>query len=55
MVNTAKRLEGATLAEEITVSDMVYQRLNQQLEVKLSRSHQLKGKSTALKSWVLVD
>ncbi len=39
VVNTAKRLEGATLVEEITVSDIVYQRLNQQLEVKLSRTH----------------
>jgi adenylate cyclase len=55
VVNTAKRLEGATLAGEITVSDIVYQRLNQQLEVKLSRTHQLKGKSTAMKTWVLVN
>lgn len=55
VVNTAKRLEGATLAGEITVSDIVYQRLNHQLEVKLSQTHQLKGKSTALKTWKLVN
>lgn len=55
VVNTAKRLEGATLAGEITVSDIVYQRLNQQLDVKHCRTHQLKGKNTAMKSWVLVE
>lgn len=55
VVNTAKRLEGITLAGEITVSDIVYQRLNQQLEVKLCRTHQLKGKNNSLKNWVLVD
>ncbi|WP_044195610.1 adenylate/guanylate cyclase domain-containing protein [Oscillatoria acuminata] len=54
VVNTAKRLEGTTLAGDITVSDIVYQRLNQQLEVKHCRTHQLKGKNTAMKSWVLV-
>ncbi|WP_354635218.1 adenylate/guanylate cyclase domain-containing protein [Planktothricoides raciborskii] len=55
VVNTAKRLEGATLAGEITISDIVYQRLNQQLEVKHCRTHKLKGKNTAMKSWVLVE
>ncbi len=55
VVNTAKRLEGATLAGEITVSDMVYQRLNQQIEVKHCRTDQLKGKNTAMRSWVLVE
>lgn len=55
VVNTAKRLEGATLAGEITVSDTVYQRLNQQLSVKHCRTHKLKGKNTAMKSWVLAE
>lgn len=55
VVNTAKRLEGATLAGEITVSDTVYQRLNQQLPVKHCRTHKLKGKNTAMKSWVLAE
>jgi class 3 adenylate cyclase len=55
VVNTAKRLESVTLAGEITVSDTVYQRLNQQLEVKHCRTHQLRGKKTAMKSWVLVE
>jgi class 3 adenylate cyclase len=55
VVNTAKRLEGTTLAGEITVSDIVYQRLKQQIQVKDCRTHQLKGKNTEMKSWVLVD
>jgi class 3 adenylate cyclase len=55
VVNTAKRLESATLAGDITVSDILYQRLNQQLEVKDCRTHQLKGKNTDIKSWVLVE
>ncbi len=55
VVNTAKRLEGTTLAGEITVSDIVYQRLKQQIQVKDCRTHQLKGKNTEMKSWVLVE
>ncbi len=55
VVNTAKRLEGATLAGEITVSDIVYQRLNQQLKVTHCRTHKLKGKNTEIKSWLLVE
>ncbi len=55
VVNTAKRLEGVTLAGEITVSDIVYQRLNQQLEVTHCRTHKLKEKNTDIKSWVLVE
>ncbi len=55
VVNTAKRLESVTLAGEITVSDIVYQRLNQQLKVTHCRTHKLKGKNTDIKSWVLVE
>ncbi|MGB3491444.1 MAG: adenylate/guanylate cyclase domain-containing protein [Elainellaceae cyanobacterium] len=53
VVNTAKRLEGATPAEEITISDTVYQLLKGQIEVKRSISLHLKGKVQPFASWLL--
>lgn len=55
IVNTAKRLEGATAAGEITISDVVYERLGKQIQVKLCRTHDLKGKTKPFKSWVLLN
>ncbi len=52
-VNTAKRMESNTLGGEITVSDLVYQSLEQQITVKNPQIHYLKGKSQPLKCWTL--
>ena len=53
VVNTAKRLEGATPAGEISISDAVYQHFNQTIPVKQSRSLDLKGKAEPITSWLL--
>lgn len=53
VVNTAKRLEGSTPAGEISISDLVYHAIQQDIPVKESRSLSLKGKATPLLSWLL--
>ena len=53
VVNTAKRLESATAAGEITISDVLYQRLGGEVQVQEPRILTLKGKAEPLKSWVL--
>ncbi len=53
VVNTAKRLEGATPAGEIAISNPVYDALSQQVPVKESRHLSLKGKAEPLISWLL--
>ncbi len=55
VVNTAKRLESATPAGEITISDAVYQALRQQVPVKAARSLQVKGKADPLQTWLLAN
>ncbi|MBD2690791.1 adenylate/guanylate cyclase domain-containing protein [Anabaena catenula] len=54
VVNTAKRLEGATPAGEITISDAVYQKLGYELTVKPREAIALKGKAEILKAWQIV-
>lgn len=54
VVNTAKRLEGATPASEITISDTVYLSLSPLLEVEAREPIHAKGKTTALKAWKLI-
>ncbi|MDP5018113.1 MAG: adenylate/guanylate cyclase domain-containing protein, partial [Dolichospermum sp.] len=54
VVNTAKRLEGATPAGEITISDAVYRRLDCKLTVKPRVAIALKGKAEMLTAWQLV-
>jgi class 3 adenylate cyclase len=51
VVNTAKRLESATPAGEITISDAVYQALHQRVAVKQAHSLSLKGKAEPLSVW----
>ena len=53
VVNTAKRLESGTLGGEITVSDVVYQKLGGQLPIKTAHTHYLKGKAHPFKCWTL--
>lgn len=53
VVNTAKRIEGATAAGEITISDVLYQQVAEQVQVKELRTLHLKGKAEPLKSWVI--
>ncbi len=59
VVNTAKRLEGATPAGEITISDAVYQSLSPQLFKQLTIEQRepirAKGKAEGLIAWRLVD
>ncbi len=54
VVNTAKRLEGATPAEEITISDTVYQSMSHLLEVEAKKPIDLKGKANSLIAWKLI-
>jgi adenylate cyclase len=53
VVNTAKRLESATPAGEITLSDAVYQALHQRVAVQPAQSLRLKGKDEPLQVWRL--
>lgn len=55
VVNTAKRLEGATPAGEITISDTVYQSMSDCLTVKPCEPITAKGKKETLKAWRLVN
>lgn len=55
VVNTAKRLESATPAGEITISDAVYQALHQRVAVKQFQNLRLKGKDEPLRVWQLVQ
>ncbi|MCS6793810.1 MAG: adenylate/guanylate cyclase domain-containing protein [Oscillatoriaceae bacterium SKW80] len=55
VVNTAKRLESVTPAGEITISDVVYQAMNFQLNVKPCAPIVVKGKTEALAVWRLLD
>jgi adenylate cyclase len=54
VVNTAKRLEGATPAGEITISDAVYRKLGCKLTVKLREAIALKGKAEILTAWQIL-
>jgi adenylate cyclase len=54
VVNTAKRLEGATPAGEITISDAVYQSINTPLDVEAKMPISAKGKTEPLKAWKLI-
>ncbi|MDB9516935.1 adenylate/guanylate cyclase domain-containing protein [Roseofilum reptotaenium CS-1145] len=53
VVNTAKRLESATPAGEITLSDAVYRSITQDLPVKPCEPITAKGKSEKLIAWRL--
>lgn len=53
VVNTAKRLESATPAGEITLSDTVYHSITQDLPVKPCEPITAKGKSEKLIAWRL--
>lgn len=54
VVNTAKRLESATPAGEITISDAVCQLMQEQLEVEPRPPISAKGKTNPIKAWRLV-
>lgn len=54
VVNTAKRLETATPAGEITISDAVYQSISEELNVKPCEPITAKGKAEKLIAWRLV-
>ncbi|HIK11868.1 MAG TPA: adenylate/guanylate cyclase domain-containing protein [Oscillatoriaceae cyanobacterium M33_DOE_052] len=54
VVNTAKRLESATPAGEITISDAVYQLMQGQLKVEPRPPIAAKGKTNPLKAWRLI-
>jgi len=54
VVNTAKRIEGATPAGEITISDAVYQALHQRVAVTPRPGLHLKGKTEPMAVWRLV-
>ncbi len=54
VVNTAKRIESITPAGEITISDDLYQNLNQQLKVQPRSPIKVKGKTTPLTVWQLI-
>lgn len=53
VVNTAKRLESATPAGEITLSDAVYHAMSQDLKVQPCEPISAKGKSEKLIAWRL--
>jgi adenylate cyclase len=53
VVNTAKRLESATPAGEITISNAVYQALHQRVAVQPAQNLRLKGKGEPLQVWRL--
>lgn len=53
VVNTAKRLESVTPAGEITISDVVYQVMNFQLNVEPCAPIVVKGKTEAIAVWRL--
>lgn len=55
VVNTAKRLESITPAGEITISDVVYQVMNFQLNVEPCAPIVVKGKTEAITVWRLID
>lgn len=54
VVNTAKRLESATPAGEITISDAVYRAISEELNVKPCAPIVAKGKAEKLIAWRLV-
>lgn len=54
VVNTAKRLESATPAGEITLSDSVYQRLSESIKVEPREAIAAKGKTEPLQAWRLL-
>ncbi|MDC0835111.1 Adenylate cyclase [Geitlerinema sp. FC II] len=54
VVNTAKRLEGATPAHEITLSDTVYRELDSAISVEPRPPIVAKGKTEPLQAWKLV-
>ncbi|HEY9705507.1 MAG TPA: adenylate/guanylate cyclase domain-containing protein, partial [Allocoleopsis sp.] len=54
VVNTAKRLEGATPAGEITISDSVYKSINTPIEVEAREPFYAKGKTSPLMAWKLI-
>lgn len=54
VVNTAKRLEGATPAGEITISDAVYRAVSEELNVEPCEPIAAKGKAEKLIAWRLV-
>ena len=54
VVNTTKRIEGATLAGEITISDTVYQILGESVQAIALSPLLVKGKAQELKVWQLV-
>ena len=54
VVNTAKRLESATPAGRITLSDAVYQATNQQLKVEPCKPIIAKGKTEPIIAWRLI-
>ena len=54
VVNTAKRLESATAAGEITISDSVYQLMKGKIKVEAIAPILGKGKTEAIKVWRLI-
>ena len=54
VVNTTKRIEGATLAGEITISDTVYQIIGESVQAIALSPLLVKGKAQELKVWQLV-
>ncbi|MFB2919135.1 MULTISPECIES: adenylate/guanylate cyclase domain-containing protein [Aerosakkonema] len=54
VVNTAKRLESATPAGAITISDDVYKAMQDELRVEACEPIMAKGKTKAIKAWRLV-
>jgi len=54
VVNTAKRLEGATPSGEITISDAVYRSVSGEFKVKPCEPITAKGKAEKLIAWRLV-
>lgn len=54
VVNTTKRIEGATAAGEITISDTVYQIMGQSVQAIALSPLLVKGKAQELKVWQLV-
>jgi len=55
VVNTAKRLESATPAGEITISDAVYRSLSGEFKVKPCEPITAKGKAEKLVAWRLIS
>ncbi len=54
-INTAKRLESATAAGAITISDAVYQAIPDQLIVEPYKPIIVRGKRGKLRAWQLID